>query len=260
MCVWLHCAVWGILGPRRGTEPVLAALGVQSLNPWTAWRRDWLPTPVFLPWELHGQGSLAGYSLWGCKEWDVTEGLTLSLLLRCNTQFSGSVMSDSLRPHGLHRARLRPPSSTPRAHSNSCPLSRWCHPTISSSVVPFSSCLQSFPASESFPMSQLFTSGVQNAQNDRNYPKNWSTSFVCFISTAFLIDSYFAWIPPVAGNSLFWRRLSLSLFFFFFAAPDGLWGLSFHTSHGIWDSCKWKLESWPLDYQGIPREFIISLF
>ena len=62
-------------------------------------------------------------------------------------------MSDSLRPHGLQHARPPCPSSTPRSCSNSCPLSRWCHPTISSSVVPFSSCLQSFPASGSFPMS-----------------------------------------------------------------------------------------------------------
>ena len=71
-------------------------------------------------------------------------------------QFSCSVMSDSLRPHGLQHARLSCLSPTPGAYSNSCPSSRWCHPTISSTVVPFSSCLQSFPASESFPMSQLF--------------------------------------------------------------------------------------------------------
>ena len=75
--------------------------------------------------------------------------------------FSHSVMSDSLRPHGLKHARLPCPSPTPGACSNSCPSSQWCHPTISSSVVPFSSCLQSFPASGSFPMSQLFTSGGQ---------------------------------------------------------------------------------------------------
>ena len=68
-------------------------------------------------------------------------------------------MSNSLRPHGLQHARLPCPSPTPRACSNSCPLSQWCHPTISSSVVPFSSCLQSFPASESFQMSQFFVAG-----------------------------------------------------------------------------------------------------
>ena len=67
-------------------------------------------------------------------------------------------MSDSLRPYGLQHTRPSCSSPTPRACSNSHPLSRWCHPTISSSVVPFSSCLQSFPASGSFPVSQFFTS------------------------------------------------------------------------------------------------------
>ena len=75
--------------------------------------------------------------------------------------FSHSVVSDSLRPHEPQHARPSCPSPTPRAYSNSCPLSWWCHPTISSSVVPFSSCLQSFPASGSFQMSQLFESGGQ---------------------------------------------------------------------------------------------------
>ena len=71
-------------------------------------------------------------------------------------------MSDSLRPHESQHARPPCPSPTAGAHQNPCPLSRCCHPTISSSVVPFSSCLQSFPASESFPMSQLFASGGQS--------------------------------------------------------------------------------------------------
>ena len=71
------------------------------------------------------------------------------------------VMSDSLRPHGLQHARPSCPSPTPRVYSNSSLLSRWSHPTISSSVIPFSSCLQSFPASGSFQMSQLFASGGQ---------------------------------------------------------------------------------------------------
>ena len=71
-------------------------------------------------------------------------------------------MSDSLRSHELQHARPPCPSPTPEVHPNPCPLSRWCHPTFSSSVVPFSSCPQSFPASGSFLMSQLFTSGGQN--------------------------------------------------------------------------------------------------
>ena len=78
-----------------------------------------------------------------------------------SVQFSRSVMSNSLQPHGWQHASLPCPSPTPRAYSNSCPLSWWCHPTISSSVVPFSSCLQSFPASGSFQMSQFFSSGGQ---------------------------------------------------------------------------------------------------
>ena len=77
-------------------------------------------------------------------------------------QFSRSVMSNSLRLHGLQHARLPWPSTTPGDYSNSCPLSRWCHPTISSSVVPFSFCFQSFPASGSFQMSQFFASGGQS--------------------------------------------------------------------------------------------------
>ena len=76
--------------------------------------------------------------------------------------FSHSVVSDSLQSHGLQHARLPCPSPTPGACSNSCPLSWWYHPTISSSVVPFSSCLQSFPGSGSFPVSQLFASGGHN--------------------------------------------------------------------------------------------------
>ena len=72
-----------------------------------------------------------------------------------SVQFSPSVVSDSLQPHRLYHARLPCPSPTPRADSNSCPPSQWSHPTISSSVLPFSSCLQPFPASESFPMSNF---------------------------------------------------------------------------------------------------------
>ena len=79
-----------------------------------------------------------------------------------SVQFSRSVVSDSLRPHELQHARPPCPSQTPRVHSNSHPSSRWCHPAISSSVVPFSSCPQSLPASESFPMSQLFAWGGQS--------------------------------------------------------------------------------------------------
>ena len=92
---------------------------------------------------------------------------SVSLLLSCiqgyhSVQFSRSVVSDPLRPHELRHARPPCPSPTAGVHSDSCPLSPWCHPAISSSVVPFSSCPQSLPVSESFPVSQLFTWGGQS--------------------------------------------------------------------------------------------------
>ena len=104
------------------------------------------------------------------KMWEVVQqirsveimAICIYLLVFSSVQFSRSVMSDSLWHHGLQHAKFPCPSPTPGVYSNSCPLSRWCHPTISSSVVPFSFCLQSFPASGSFPMSQLFASGGQS--------------------------------------------------------------------------------------------------
>ena len=84
-----------------------------------------------------------------------------------SVHFNLSGLLDSLRPHELQHARPSCPSPTPRVYSDSCPLSRWCHPAISSSVVPFSSCPQSLPASGSFPMSQLCM----------RWPKYWSFSF-----------------------------------------------------------------------------------
>jgi len=78
------------------------------------------------------------------------------------SHFSCSIVTDSLQPHGLQHTRLTCSSPTPRTCSDSCPLSQWCHPNISSSVIPFSSCLQSFPASGSYQMNQFFTSGVRS--------------------------------------------------------------------------------------------------
>ena len=83
-------------------------------------------------------------------------------IILCLVQFGHSVVSNSLRPHGPEHARPPCPSPTSRVYPNSCPLSQWCHPTFSSSVVPFFFCLQSVPASGSFQMSQLFTSGSQS--------------------------------------------------------------------------------------------------
>ena len=89
-------------------------------------------------------------------------------------QFSCSVVSNSLWPHGLQNTRLPCPSPTPRACSNSCTSSQWCHPTISSSVIPFSSCLQSFPASGSFQMSQSFASGGQGSNFSISFSNEYS--------------------------------------------------------------------------------------
>ena len=91
-----------------------------------------------------------------------TQPLYLSHYLYALVQFSHSVMSDSLQPHELQHARPPCPSPAPGVDPNSCPLSWWCHPTISSSVVSFSSCLQSFPASGSLQMNQFFASGGQS--------------------------------------------------------------------------------------------------
>ena len=111
--------------------------------------------------------SLVGVSLQIVFSLAVFKILSLSLILTFSVQFICSVMSNSLRPHGLQHARPPCPLPAPRVYSNSCPSHLWCHlthemPTISSSVVPFSFCLQSFPASGSFPMSQCFASGGQS--------------------------------------------------------------------------------------------------
>ena len=84
---------------------------------------------------------------------------TFKIIFQGSVQFSHSVVSNCLWSHGLQHTRLPWPSPTPRAYPSSCPLRQWCHPTVSSSVVPFSSRLQSFPASGSLPMSQLFAPG-----------------------------------------------------------------------------------------------------
>ena len=131
------------------------------------WSGKWQHTSVFLPEKFHEQKSLVGYSSWGRKESDMIElvrmhNVALTIFLYSNfssVQFSCSVMSNSLQPHGLQHARPPCPSPTPGDYPNSSPLSRWCHPAISSSVIPFSSNLQSLPASESFPVSQFFASG-----------------------------------------------------------------------------------------------------
>ena len=111
------------------------------------WRREWLATPLSWPGETYGQRSLEGYSPWSHRvrhNW-VTNTFTFNSEFELETvfsvQFSCSVMSDSLQPHGLQHAMPPCSSPTPGACSNSCPLCGWCHPTILSSDLPFSSCL-----------------------------------------------------------------------------------------------------------------------
>ena len=99
---------------------------------------------------------------------DYSDCHVLTHIFLSSVQFSCSVVSDSLRPHGLQHTRPPCPSPTPRVYSNSCPLSRWCYPTISSSVFPSSFCLQSFPASGSFQNESVLHS---------RWPKYWSFSF-----------------------------------------------------------------------------------
>ena len=114
----------------------------------------WLPGRHHLVWLRHLETTCFSLSPW------LPSNPGQPLLLP--VQFSRPVMSDSLWPHGLQHARLPCPTPTLEVYSNSCPSSRWCHPTISSSVVPFSSHLQSFPASGSFLASQFFASGGQS--------------------------------------------------------------------------------------------------
>ena len=103
-----------------------------------------------LVWEFQSEPGLS--KMTGTKH-KITRKCILYYIIIISVQFSHSVVSDSLRPQGLQHTRLPCLSPAPRACSNSCPLSRWCHPIISSSVIHFSSCFQSFPASRSFPMS-----------------------------------------------------------------------------------------------------------
>ena len=129
---------------RKGEEPLMAwELSLKALSFWSQ--------VISIYTNEFKRSIFCGY-----------ENSTLRRFSVSSVQFSCSVVSDSLRPHESQHARLPCPSPTPGVHSDSRPSSWWCHPAISSSVVPFSSCLQSLPASESFPMSQLFAWGGQS--------------------------------------------------------------------------------------------------
>ena len=125
----------------------------------------WSPGP--LRYRVHcrfdtGLGCFFQQRFWHQKSPDHLLFQETYMIQFSSVQFSRSVVSDSLRLHGLQHARPPCPSPTPRVYPNSCPLSQWRHPTITSSVIPFSSCPQSFPASGSFQLSQLFATGGQS--------------------------------------------------------------------------------------------------
>jgi len=151
---WLngHEFGWTLgVGDGQGGLVCCSSQGHKELD-MTEWL-NWL-TDIKFKWnKLSNQKVERGWM--DFKKYPIMHYLLLSLC-------SHSVLSDSLQPHGLQHARLSYPSSSLGACSNSCVLSWWCHPTISSSVVPLSSCLQSFPASGSFPVSQVFASGGQS--------------------------------------------------------------------------------------------------
>ena len=140
-------------------DPLEEGMAIYSSIP--AWRIPWTEEPD----ELQSMGLQRVRHNWMTNIHTQTNTHTHSCThahIYIPVQFSCSVMSDSLWTHGLQHARLPCPSPTPRACSNSCPLSQRCHPTTSSSVIPFSSHLQSFPASGSFQISQFFASGGQS--------------------------------------------------------------------------------------------------
>ena len=141
-----------------------------------------------------------------------------------NRLFSHSVVSNSLRPHRLQHAKLPCPSWALKACSNSCPSSQWCHPTILSSVVPFSSCLQSFPASGSFPMSRLLASGGQSIKGLASasvLPVNIQDWFPLGLNALFSLLS--KWLSRVFSSTTVRKHQ-------FFGAQPSLWSNShIHT-------------------------------
>ena len=174
--LWINLAICAAPG-AAGCGLLYPLIWTQLLTPRCPWRiltSRWLEPYVACGTWIH----LFAHSFSECF-------LNIALLL-----FSRSVLSDSLKFHGLQHARPPCPSLSPRVLSNSCPLSRWCHPTISSSVTSFSSYPQSFPASGSFPMSQLFTSGGQSIGasasvlpvNIRSWFPLWWTGLISLLS------------------------------------------------------------------------------
>ena len=148
----LQCSCLG--SPRDGKAWWAAVYGVTQSRTRLKWLSSSSSNKTLTKFNIHYDQNIQENWTWGT--WEI-----LNMIASVSVQFNRSVVSDSLWPHGLQNTRPPCPSPTPRVYSNSCPLRQWCHPNISSSVIPFFSCLQSFPASGSFQMSQLFESGGQ---------------------------------------------------------------------------------------------------
>ena len=141
-----------------------------------------------------------------------------------SVQFSLSVVSDSLQPHESQHTRPPCPSPAPRVHPNSRPLSWWCHPAISSSVVPFSSCPHSLPASESFPMSQLFAWGGQSTEVSA------SASFLTKKSQGWSPSEWTGWISLQSkGHSRVFSNTTVQKHQFFGTQPSSQSNSHIHT-------------------------------
>ena len=159
-----------------------------------------------------------------------------------SVQFSHSI--NSLRPHGLQHARLPCPPPTPRACSNSCPFSQWCHPTISSPVIPFSSCLQSFPASGAFPRSQFFTSGGQSigvSASESVLPMNIQGWFPLGLTGLISLQS--KGLSRVFSNTMVWKHQFFSF----------LYGSTLTCVHDYW-------KNHSFDYMDLCQQSDVSAF
>ena len=175
--VWVDSGCWWWTG-RPGVLQFMGSQSQTRLSDWTELSPFWIDFLFGVRWVQFHSSAFFFHSVFPIDEsWSHNQNTIVDLAnskwhMNPNAQystiyssqaskFSCLVVSNFLWPHGLQHARFLYPSPTPRACSNSCPSNRWCHPTISSSVIPFSSCLQSYPASGSFPISQFFASSGQ---------------------------------------------------------------------------------------------------
>ena len=208
----------------------------------------------------HGQRSLADYSPWDRKEWDTTKhvdtahpaktsqstelcslvhsSFPLAAILQIRSeQISCSVVSDSLRPRESQHTRPPCPSPTPGVHPDSRPSSQWCHPAISSSVIPFSSCPQSLPASESFPMSQLFAWGGQSTLSIHPTLSFRDVSTVHSLCLHLYSCPSNRLICTILLDSVYRRKYTIFVFLFltYFTPYDRLW---VHPHHYKWPTLR----------------------